>query len=110
MSLIDWTMTEIPGGAMFASEIVEDYEIRRTENKFYVVRHVEECQDIGPLPNFNDAEDVIIQMASMLTEFEEQAWRILAATALSKAGLITLQAASGASEVEDAEIVGETNG
>jgi hypothetical protein len=46
----------------------------------------------------------------MLTEFEEQAWRILAATALSKAGLITLQAASGASEVEDAEIVGETNG
>ncbi len=104
MSLIGWVKTEVPGGAMFASDIVEDYEIRQTENKFYVVRHVEECQDIGPLPRFDDAEDVIIQMASMLTEFEEQAWRILAATALSKAGLITLQAASGASEIEDVEV------
>jgi hypothetical protein len=109
MSLIEWVKTEVPGGAMFASEIVEDYEIRQTENKFYVTRHVEECQDIGPLKNFEDAEDVIIQMASMLTEFEEQAWRILAATALQKAGLIQLQAASGASEVVDAEIVGEAH-
>jgi hypothetical protein len=110
MSLIDWVKTEVPGGAMFASEVVEDYEIRQTENKFYVVRHVCECQDIGPLPNFNDAEDMIIKLASMLAEFEEHAWRILAVTALSKAGLITLQATSGVSEVEDAEIVGETNG
>lgn len=109
MSLIEWVKTEVPGGAMFACDIVEDYEIRQTENKFYVTRHVEECQDIGPLKNFEDAEAVIIQMASMLTEFEEQAWRILAATALQKAGLIQLQAASGASEVEDAEIVGETH-
>ena len=94
MSLIEWVKTEVPGGAMFASEIVEDYEIRQTENKFYVTRHVEECQDIGPLKNFEDAEDVIIHMASMLTEFEEQAWRIVAATALQKAGLIQLQAAT----------------
>lgn len=103
MPLIDWTKTDIPGGAMFASEFVEDYGIRQTENKFYVVRYVEECQDIGPLPNFDDAENVIIQMASMLTEFEENAWRILAATALNKAGLITLQAASAVSDVETAE-------
>ena len=106
MPLIDWTKTEIPGGAMFASGIVEDYEIRQTENKFYVVRHVDECQDIGPLPNFDDAEDVIIKMASMLAEFEENAWRILAGQALHKAGLIQLQAASGASEIEDVVIEG----
>lgn len=94
---------------MFASETVEDYEIRQTENKFYVIRHVEECQDIGPLPNFDDAEDVVIQIASMLIKFEEQAWCILAATALNKAGLIQLQAASGACEIEDAEVVESAN-
>ena len=109
MSLIDWVKTEVPGGAIFANEIVEDYEIRQTENKFYVIRLVDECQDIGPLKNFDDAEDVIIRMASMLAEFEEQAWRILAAMALQKAGWIQLQLDLGTPEAEDAEIVGETH-
>lgn len=107
MTLIDWTKTEIPGGTIFASELVEDYEIRQTENKFYVIRHVEECQDIGPLPNFALAEGIVVQMASMLTEFEEHAWRILAAQALNRAGLLQVQAASGASEIEDVEVIGD---
>ena len=98
MSLIDWKKTEVVGGEIYSSSVIEDYEIHARNGGFYVVRLVDECQDIGPLGDFDSAEDVIAQMAQMLTLFEENAWRILAANALRKAGLLTIQSVVGEEE------------
>jgi hypothetical protein len=96
MPLWQWTPTEVPGGCIFTNDVAEEYEIHQRDNKFYVARLVAECQDIGPLGSFNDAEAVVIKLGTMMLEFEEQAWCIVAAQALQSAGLLSLQAIEGA--------------
>ena len=93
-SLVKWVATELPGCIMYANEVLPEYEIKLANNgKYYVVRVVAECDDIGPLNDFAAAEDVVIHLGALLIEFEEQAWRQVAARALQKAGLITLMPA-----------------
>jgi hypothetical protein len=85
MSMIEWVKTEAVGGNVFTSEAMEDYDIFQAtelQDKFFVRRHVAECDDIGPLDTFKDAEDVIIKIGICLTQYEEGLWRVIAAQAI----------------------------
>lgn len=88
MSVLDWTHTHVVGGSMYSNEIFSEYEIKYIDQKFYVMRTVVECDDIGPLDTFEQAEDVVMQLGSMLVEFEEQAWRVVAAQNLKERGIV----------------------
>lgn len=93
MSMLDWTHTPIVGGIMSTNEIFPEYEIKCMDEKFFVVRTVAECDDIGPLDSFDQAEYVIMHLGKMLVEFEEQAWRVVAAQNLKQqAEVVTIDA------------------
>lgn len=82
-TLLEWTATPVVDGIIYSNEITPEYEIKANNNgKFFVVRVVAECDDIGPLDTFKECEDIILQIGVMLMEFEEQAWRICAAKAI----------------------------
>lgn len=88
MNLINWTCTAIIGGYLYRCEEAEEYEIYEKEHPegavsaYYVRRLVAECDDIGPLATFQEAEDIFMKFLGMLVAFEEQAWRVLAAETL----------------------------
>jgi hypothetical protein len=44
-----------------------------------VRRDYADCDDIGPLDDFKQAEDIILRLCIALTEFEEKLWRVSAA-------------------------------
>lgn len=92
MSLIGWTGTELPGCFMFQNEVIPEYEIKKVgDDKFYVVRTVEECDDVGPLKSFAEAEAAVMMIGRMLMGAEEAIWLHVAAMTLKNAGLISLQ-------------------
>lgn len=85
MNLINWICTAIVGGSLYRCEEAEEYEIYEKEplegavSGYYVRRLVAECDDIGPVATFQEAEDALMKFLGMLVAFEEQAWRVLAA-------------------------------
>ena len=88
--ILKWEKTKTPGGIYFANDVIPEYEIKQDGKKFYVIRTVDDCQDIGPLKSFEAAEGVVLKLGRMLVEFEEEAWRICAAQAMSESGLLGL--------------------
>lgn len=91
MNLLHWNRTDIGPVAMFSNDVIPEYEIKQADNTFFVVRTVAECDDIGPLETFQEADAIVMQMGLMLSSFEEQAWRTVAAKALKvdTVGLLT---------------------
>lgn len=87
MSIIEWVKTEAVGGNIFASESVDGYDIYQAaelENKFFVRRHVADCDDIGPMETFKDAEDMIIKIGICLNQYEEGLWKFMAASTIKQ--------------------------
>lgn len=83
MSMMGWKGEAIIGGILFSSEVAEDYEIfKMADDKFFVRRLVSDCDDIGPLSTFEEAENIVLKIMAMLVGFEEQAWLICAARAI----------------------------
>jgi hypothetical protein len=82
-TLLEWTATPIVGGIIYSNEVAPEYEIKASiAGKFFVSRVVADCDDIGPLDTFKEAEDIILKIGVMLVQFEDQAWRICAAQAI----------------------------
>jgi hypothetical protein len=99
MTIMTWICTGVVGGSLCRCEEAEEYEIfERTEVPvhetegvapenlyangqagFFVRRLVADCDDIGPLATFKDAEDILLKFLGMLVAFEEEAWRVVAA-------------------------------
>lgn len=80
MSALNWIGTELPEGFTYSNDIAEEYEIiRKAHDKFYIRRVVADCDDIGPVATFEEAETIVLKIGIMLVTFEEQAWKILAA-------------------------------
>lgn len=89
MTMLSWIATETPEGILYSNEVAEEYEIvqkptgpQEVTDSYFIRRVVAECDDIGPFDTFSEAEDLILKIGAMLVEFEEQAWRIVAAQTL----------------------------
>jgi len=82
MSLMKWELKETPEGNVFTSELVDGYEIVQHGGKFFVHCTLRECDDIGPLEDFKQAEDIVMKIIIALVEFEEKLWRVSAAMAM----------------------------
>ena len=82
--LIKWTQTETTDGRMHTSENIDGYVIVEGAGKegYFVRRTVAECDDIGPLPSFKDAEDVVMKIGISLIGYEELLWKVMAAQAM----------------------------
>jgi len=103
MSMIEWTETEVINGFIYSNELAPEYEIKRSAGeKFFVCRVVAECDDIGPLDSFLEAENIVLKIGAMLVEFEEQAWRILAAQGIARPDNHYFAEAVGGGEEEPA--------
>ena len=90
MSIMDWKKAVIIGGTLYSSEIAEEYEIfEDSAHNFFVRRLVSECDDIGPLSNFDKAENVVLTIGSLMVQYEESLWRVVAAHTMQSAGLIS---------------------
>ena len=77
--LFDWVETECIGGSLLASDLAPEYEIAKTDGKFFVRRLVAECDDIGPLEDFKQAEDLVFKIMISLSGYEEMLWKVIAA-------------------------------
>jgi hypothetical protein len=86
MSQIVWTgVATDNGGIRFGNELNDEYEILQDkDNAFFVKRNVADCDDIGPFETFDLAEQIILQIAASLMEFEEKLWLVIAARNLPK--------------------------
>jgi hypothetical protein len=83
MTMLCWIATGTPEGIVYSNDTAEEYEIlQEDDNTYFVRRVVAECDDIGPLDSFKEAEDIVLQIGVMLVAFEEQAWKILAAQSI----------------------------
>lgn len=82
MTALHWIRTEEDELIIFRNEILPEYEIRRLDNKFFIHRLVSDCDPIGPLDTFAEADTIVMKLGVMLMTFEEQAWRICAAKAI----------------------------
>lgn len=84
--MLMWSKTEQEGVAVFTSDIVDGYEILEIngpQGTAYFVRCTSiDCEDIGPLCEFKQAEDIILKINIALVAFEEQNWLLHAALAL----------------------------
>lgn len=96
MSELVWVATSVGEGVVFASEVVEEYEIvQKPEGEFFVRRLIADCDDIGPLDTFQAAENIVLKIGMMMVQFEEQMWRVIAAQNLPE----------DAAKIEDAEVL-----
>ena len=94
MSIMDWKKAAIIGGTLYSSEIAEEYEIfEDSVHNFFVRRLVSECDDIGPLSAFDKAENVVLTIGSLMVQYEESLWKVVAARTMQAAGLIASEVA-----------------
>lgn len=82
--LIDWKQIKRGEGFAFTSPDIEGYEIvtRDLHSGYFVRRLVAECDDIGPLDEFQQAEDIVMKINICLTHYEEGLWKVMAAQAI----------------------------
>lgn len=87
--MLMWSKTEQEGVAVFTSDVVDGYEILEVDDSrgmVYFVRCTSmDCENIGPLDTFKQAEDIILKINIALVAFEEQNWLVHAALGLKSA-------------------------
>jgi len=81
MSLMEWEVLETPERNVFTSE-ASDYAIHQHGGKFYVHCDFADRDDIGPLDDFKQAEDIVMKINLAMVAFEEKVWRVSAALEL----------------------------
>jgi hypothetical protein len=78
-------------GMVYTSDLAEGYKIHERFGDFYVHRVAANCDDIGPLPTFKHAEDIIMKIQITLLQLEDKLWEVSAAMALKEHGKETAQ-------------------
>lgn len=87
MSLVLWRKTNQGEGVIYTSETIDGYEIEETPEGFLIRRIGIECDPIGPLQTFSQAEDTVLKIQISLAVFEDKLWNVSAALALKQKGV-----------------------